>query len=56
MAEPSIQTVTQLIEHWRADALNFLRVDVPKLLVIVVVTFAQRLVQMLPPFPQRDRY
>jgi small-conductance mechanosensitive channel len=39
MAEPSIQTVGQLIEHWRADALNFVRVDVPKLLVIVVVTF-----------------
>jgi small-conductance mechanosensitive channel len=39
MAEPSIQTVGQLIEHWRADALNFLRVDALKLLVIVVVTF-----------------
>ncbi len=29
----------EVIEHWRADALNFLRVDFPKILFIVVVTF-----------------
>ncbi|MGB9104154.1 MAG: mechanosensitive ion channel family protein [Terriglobales bacterium] len=53
MAEPSIQTVGQLIEHWRADALNFLRVDVPKLLVIVVVTFV--LLRLLKALTRRLR-
>jgi small-conductance mechanosensitive channel len=53
MAEPSIQTVGQLIEHWRADALNFLRVDAPKLLVIVVVTFV--LIRLLKALTRRLR-
>jgi small-conductance mechanosensitive channel len=39
MAEPSIQTIGQVWERWRADALDFLRVDIPKILFIVVVTF-----------------
>ena len=53
MAEPSIQTVGQLLEHWRADALNFLRVDAPKLLVIVVVTFV--LIRLLKALTRRLR-
>lgn len=53
MAEPSIQTVGQLIGHWRADALNFLRVDAPKLLIIVVVTFV--LVRLLKAGTRRLR-
>lgn len=53
MAEPSIQTVAQLIEHWRADALNFLRVDAPKLLVIVVVTLV--LIRLLKALTRRLR-
>ena len=53
MAEPSIQTVAQLIEHWRADALNFLRVDAPKLLIIVVVTFG--LIRLLKSVTRRLR-
>ena len=53
MAEPSIQTVQQLIEHWRADALNFLRVDAPKILIIVVVTFA--LIRLLKALTRRLR-
>ena len=51
MAEPSIQTVEQLIEHWRADALNFLRVDAPKLLVIVAVTLV--LIRLLKALTRR---
>ena len=39
MVEPSVQNVGQVFEHWRADALNFLRVDVPRILFIVLVTF-----------------
>jgi small conductance mechanosensitive channel len=39
MVEASVQNVGQVFEHWRADALNFLRVDVPKILFIVLVTF-----------------
>ena len=53
MVEPSIQTVAQLIEHWRADALNFLRVDAPKLLIIVVVTFG--LIRLLKSLTRRLR-
>jgi len=53
MAEPSIQTVAQLIEHWRADALNFLRVDAPKVLIIVVVTFG--LIRLLKSLTRRLR-
>jgi small-conductance mechanosensitive channel len=53
MAEPSIQTVAQVIEHWRADALNFLRVDAPKLLVIVVVTLV--LIRLLKALTRRLR-
>ena len=53
MAEPSIQTVAQLIEHWRADALNFLRVDAPKILIIVVVTFG--LIRLLKALTRRLR-
>ncbi len=39
MKEVPIETLGQVIEHWRTDALNFLRVDTPKILFIVVVTF-----------------
>jgi len=39
MAEPSIQTIGQVWERWRTDALNFLRFDAPKILFIIVVTF-----------------
>jgi small conductance mechanosensitive channel len=39
MAEPAIQTIGQVWERWRADALDFLRHDVPKVLFIVIVTF-----------------
>jgi moderate conductance mechanosensitive channel len=53
MPEPSIQTAAQLIERWRADALNFVRVDVPKLLVIVVVTFV--LIRLLKALTRRLR-
>jgi small conductance mechanosensitive channel len=53
MAEPSIQTAAQLIEHWRADALNFLRVDAPKVLIIVVVTFG--LIRLLKSLTRRLR-
>jgi small-conductance mechanosensitive channel len=53
MAESSIQTVAQLIEHWRADALNFLRVDALKLLVIVVVTLV--LIRLLKALTRRLR-
>jgi small conductance mechanosensitive channel len=53
MAESSIQTVAQLIEHWRADALNFLRVDAPKILIIVVVTFV--LLRLLKALTRRLR-
>ncbi|MGZ4819660.1 MAG: mechanosensitive ion channel family protein [Terriglobales bacterium] len=34
-----IQSVGELADRWRVDALNFLRVDVPKILFIVIVTF-----------------
>lgn len=53
MAESSIQTVAQLIDHWRADALNFLRVDAPKVLIIVVVTFG--LIRLLTSLTRRLR-
>jgi small-conductance mechanosensitive channel len=53
MAEPSIQNAAQLIEHWRADALDFLRVDAPKILIIVVVTFA--LIRLLKSLTRRIR-
>src|ERR1700693_2868782 len=53
MAEPSIQTAAQLLEHWRADALNFLRVDAPKVLIIVVVTFG--LIRLLKSVTRRLR-
>ena len=53
MAEPSIQNAGQLIEHWRADTLNFLRVDAPKILIIVVVTFV--LVRLLKVLARRLR-
>jgi moderate conductance mechanosensitive channel len=39
MPETSIHTARQLLESWRADALNFLHVDAPKILFIVIVTF-----------------
>src|SRR5438477_11682972 len=39
MAEPTIHTARQVVEHWRADALEFLRVDAPKILFIIIVTF-----------------
>lgn len=39
MVDPSIKTVGSVIERWQADALEFLRVDVPKILFIVLVTF-----------------
>ncbi len=39
MPEPSIQTLSQLVSRWRVDALNFLRVDVPKIVFILIVTF-----------------
>ncbi|MGI9103988.1 MAG: mechanosensitive ion channel family protein [Terriglobales bacterium] len=29
----------EVIEHWRTDALNFLRVDAPKILFIIAITF-----------------
>ncbi len=38
MADPSIQTMGQVWDRWRADALSFVRSDVPKLLFIVIVT------------------
>lgn len=53
MAEPSIQNVGQVIERWRADALDFLRVDVPKILFIVVVTFV--LIRLLKAVAHRLR-
>ena len=46
--DPSLRTVAQVIERWRADALGFLRVDVPKILFIVLVTFVLiRLLKMV---------
>jgi small-conductance mechanosensitive channel len=33
------QNLSSVFEHWRSDALDFLRVDVPKIIVIVVVAF-----------------
>ena len=33
------QNLSSVLERWRVDALEFLRVDVPKLLVIVVLAF-----------------
>jgi moderate conductance mechanosensitive channel len=53
MTEPSIQTVGQLIERWRADALNFLRADAPKILVIIALTFA--LISLLKVLTRRMR-
>jgi small conductance mechanosensitive channel len=38
MPGPSIHSVRQLLESWRVDALNFLRVDAPKILFILIVT------------------
>ena len=34
-----IQSVGELADRWRVDALNFLRVGVPKILFILIVTF-----------------
>jgi small-conductance mechanosensitive channel len=53
MSEPSMQTAGQIWEHWRADGLNFLRVDLPKILFIVVVTFV--LVRLLKAVTRRLR-
>src|SRR5579864_5033266 len=33
------QNLSSVLERWRVDALEFLRVDVPKLLVIVTIAF-----------------
>jgi len=33
------QNLSSVLERWRTDGLEFLRVDVPKLLVIVVLAF-----------------
>ena len=33
------QNLSSVLERWRVDALEFLRVDVPKLLVIVIIAF-----------------
>ncbi len=35
--EREVQSITELVQRWRSDALVFLRHDAPKLLVIVVV-------------------
>jgi small conductance mechanosensitive channel len=53
MAGPSIQSVGQLVENWRVDALNFLRVDVPKILFVAVVTFV--LIRLLKAVTRRLR-
>jgi small-conductance mechanosensitive channel len=53
MAEPSIQTAAQLLEHWRADALNFLQVGAPKILIIVAMTFV--LLRLLKSLTRRLR-
>jgi small conductance mechanosensitive channel len=34
------ENLSSVLTHWRVDALEFLRVDVPKIIVIVVVAFA----------------
>lgn len=48
LMEPQNQNLSSVLAHWRADALEFLRVDVPKILVIVVVAFVLiRLMKML---------
>ncbi len=51
MAEPSIQTIGQVWERWRADALNFLRFDIPKVLFIIFVTIV--LIRLLKAGTQR---
>ena len=53
MVEPSIKTVAEVIERWRADALEFLRVDVPKILFIVLVTIV--LIRLLKAVTHRLR-
>jgi small-conductance mechanosensitive channel len=53
MAGPSIQSVGQLAENWRVDVLNFLRVDAPKILFIVVITFV--LIRLLKAVTRRLR-
>jgi small conductance mechanosensitive channel len=53
MVDPSIQTVGQVIERWRVDALEFLRVDIPKIFFIVLVTFV--LVRLLKAVTRRLR-
>jgi len=53
MTEPTIQTVGQVWERWRADALDFVRGDIPKILFIVVVTFV--LIRLLKAVTARMR-
>jgi small conductance mechanosensitive channel len=53
MTGPSIQSVGELADRWRVDALNFLRVDVPKILFIVIVTFV--LIRLLKAVTRRLR-
>lgn len=33
------ENLSSVLEHWRADALSFLRVDVPRIILIVIVAF-----------------
>ncbi|HLK33125.1 MAG TPA: mechanosensitive ion channel family protein [Terriglobales bacterium] len=34
------ENLSSVLHHWRADALEFLRVDVPKIIVIIIIAFA----------------
>lgn len=53
MPDSSIHTLSQLLERWRIDALNFLRFAVPKILFIVLVTFV--LIRLLRAVTRRLR-
>ncbi len=53
MAEPSIQTIGELLDRWRTDALDFLRLDAPKILFILLVTIV--LIRLLKVVTRRLR-
>jgi moderate conductance mechanosensitive channel len=38
-AQPQIHNLTETVEGWRLDALDFLRKDAPKIVVILIVSF-----------------
>lgn len=53
MQERHIQTLGELVDRWRTDALDFLRHDLPKILLILVITIV--LIRLLKAVTNRLR-